>query len=212
MATQIVPFDPAKLATSLVRIAEGRVTLAALFMKMGKDGDWIFGVEGEEIEQGARFMVNPQGFQKGFIAWKYIPEGSKEKAEKLGEIMVAATDALEEPGEVPARAKKWDFQLGIHLKGLDDDTSTAGKDLVFRSTSVGGIRALSGLAEQVGTYYAKHGGGKVAVVTLSSTSYKHASYGKIYNPVIEIVEWIDTPQVVVKDEKKQPAKLPKKRR
>jgi hypothetical protein len=207
MTTQLIPFDPSKLAVSLANLSQGRVAPAALFMKMGKDGSWVYGVEGEEIEEGAEFMINPQGFQRGFICWKHIPEGSKEQAKKLGEVMVSADAALEEPVDVPEGGKVWNFQLGIHLKGMDDGTGSAGKDFVFRTTSVGGVRAVDNLAQLMGAHYAQDGtSNDVAVVSLSNDSYKHVSYGKIYNPILTIERWINTPKA-----KSAPKQIEKKK-
>jgi len=212
MTTQLIPFDPSKLAVSLANLSEGKVQPMSSFLKMGKDGIWQFGANGTEIEDGARFMVNPQGFQRGYIAWKKIAPGSKEKAQKLAEIMVGATEALGDPGDLPRGAEKWDFQLGCHLKGLDDGTSSANTDMAFRATSKGGTDAINALAGAIGLYYAKHGGGKVAVVELGTDSYIHSAYGKIYTPVISIVDWIAEPTAAATPvpkklaEKKAPAK------
>jgi hypothetical protein len=210
MSTQLIPHDPKKIAGNLSNISQGRVAAASLFLKMGKDGSWVYGVEQDEIEDGAEFMVNPMGFQRGFICWKYIPEGSKEKAQKLGEVMVSADAALIEPSEVPEGGVKWDFQLGVHLKAMDDGTPIAGKEFVYRTTSVGGVRAVDTLAQQVGAHYGREGGQKIPVVTLGTTSYKHAAYGKIYNPVIELVRWIDAPKAKAAAPAPTPKKIEKK--
>ena len=174
-----VPFNASKLATALKKTSREAAPSGA-FLKMDKTGAWIFGVEEEEVSGTDQFIVNPEGFQHGYVAWG--------ESEKLGEMIAPVTEALPETGPVPGGAKGWEFQLGGHFKQKNGDL-----DLVYRSSSVGGKRAIAGLASAVSDKLAAGDPKCVAVVTLSSDSYKHKQYGKIYTPVIEIVAWIAMP-------------------
>lgn len=183
--TAIIPFDPNKLAMSLRQVAREAAPMAA-FLKMDKTGAWVYGANTEEVEDGTEFLVNPNGFQHGYVCW--AAEGS----EKLGEVIAPVSDALGDTGPVPGGGRAWEFQLGMHLKGMKGEL--ADMELVFRSSSVGGKRAIAGLAQQVAQKLADGEQNMVPVVTLSSESYKHKKYGKIYTPVIDIVRWTTMPK------------------
>jgi len=179
MSNAIVPFNAAKLAMALKKTSREAAPSGA-FLKMDKTGAWIFGVEEEEVNDTEQFMVNPEGFQHGYVAWG--------DSEKLGEVIAPVTEQLADTGPVPGGAKGWEFQLGAHFKQTDGDL-----DLVYRSSSVGGKRAIAGLASEVSEKLLAGDPKCVAVVTLSSDSYKHKQYGKIYTPVITVFKWIAMP-------------------
>jgi energy-coupling factor transporter ATP-binding protein EcfA2 len=115
-------------------------------------------------------------------------------SEKLGEVIAPVTDALGDTGPVPGGGKAWEFQLGMHLKGVSGKGELADMELVYRSSSVGGKRAIGGLALLVSQKLSEGDANMVPVVTLSSESYKHKQYGKIYTPVIDIVKWVPMPK------------------
>jgi hypothetical protein len=178
---------------------------------MTKRGKWVFGIEATPVEEGDEFLVNPAAFQRGYICWKPIPAKSKEKAEKLGEVMVGSTEPLVMPTNIPPRGEKWDFQLGMFLKGFTG--AAKGKDLKYTATSVGGTRAIDTLAGLCGTYYGEHAGEtpvKLPVVTLASETYEHSAYGEISNPIITIERWIAMPKAEAVEA--EPKKIARKAR
>lgn len=209
MTTAIIPFDRSRLATALKSVPEKANVSSALFLKMTKQGEWVHGIEGEEIPEGQQFMVNPQGFQHGYICWldtdKFKPKVVP--AEKLGEVIGAIDAELSDPGPVPKDGKGWEFQLGMHLIGKGGDLD--GKTFVFRSTSVGGKKVIASLASLVGARLASGADDIVPVVTLGNTDYKHKTWGKIFNPTADVVGYVEmpTPGAAPKAQKKlAPAK------
>jgi hypothetical protein len=60
----------------------------------------------------------------------------------------------------------------------------------FSSTSVGGKRAVQTLAVAIANQVEADQSKPVPVVRLKKDHYAHKSYGKIYTPVFEIVEWV----------------------
>ena len=179
--TAIVPFNAAKMAAALKRTSR-ESSAGSLYLRMEKTGEWIFGAAGTEIGDDEKFLVNPGGFQHGYVAWG---DGAK-----LGEIIAPVDEALPETGPVPGGCEKgWELQLGLTLVSVD-----AGTVLVYRSTSVGGRRAIAELAGLVGDKLIEGDAKCVPVVTLSSESYKHKTYGKIYNPVLTIGHWVVMPE------------------
>ena len=192
----IVAFDPAKLAVALGRVArEAAPSLS--FLRMDKAGNWSFGIEADPVEDEQEFFINPTGFRHGWVCWG--------DAEKLGEALVPVTEALPETGPVPGGGRGWEFQLACHFKDVQ-----SGQELVYASSSVGGKRAIAGVAAEIGARCAAGEEKNVPVVTLGSSDYKHKKYGKIYNPIFDVRRWvaIDT----VGDKPAKPAKLPGKRK
>jgi hypothetical protein len=65
-----------------------------------------------------------------------------------------------------------------------------GMEARYTVTSVGGKRAVQTLAATIAAQVDKDQSKPVAVVKLKSEHYQHKSYGRIYTPVFELVEWI----------------------
>jgi hypothetical protein len=59
----------------------------------------------------------------------------------------------------------------------------------FTTTSVGGKKAVQALGVAIATQVEKDQTKPVAIVRLKKDHYVHKSYGRIYTPVFEIVEW-----------------------
>jgi hypothetical protein len=60
----------------------------------------------------------------------------------------------------------------------------------FTTTSVGGKRGVQTLAVALAEQVEKDQTKPVAIVRLKKDHYAHKSYGKIYTPVFEVVEWV----------------------
>jgi hypothetical protein len=65
-----------------------------------------------------------------------------------------------------------------------------GMEARFTTTSVGGKRAVQTLAVALAEQVEKDQSKPVPVVRLKKDHYAHKSYGKIYTPVFEVVEWV----------------------
>jgi hypothetical protein len=70
------------------------------------------------------------------------------------------------------------------LNGDDKDMEAR-----FTTTSVGGKKAVQALGVAIATQVEKDQTKPVAIVRLKKDHYVHKSYGRIYTPVFEIVEW-----------------------
>jgi hypothetical protein len=150
-------------------------------IKMDKGGHWVFGADQTEIEEGSTWAVNPLSFVHGFIAWG--------DGEVLGEKMVGIANPLPELDEAPPGAKKgWESQVGMSMKCVSGDDK--GMEARYTVTSVGGKRAVQTLAVALADQVDKDQTKPVAIVRLKKDHYQHKSYGKIYTPVFEIVEWM----------------------
>jgi hypothetical protein len=163
-------------------------------IKMDKGGHWVFGADQTEVEEGSTWAVNPLSFVHGFIAWG--------DGEVLAEKMVGIANPLPELDEAPPTAKKgWESQVGMSLKCVSGDDK--GLEARYTVTSVGGKRAVQTLAVALADQVEKDQTKPVAIVRLKKDSYQHKSYGKIYTPVFEIVEWMsmdgEAPEVAAEE-------------
>ena len=170
------------LSTSLKALSAGLPAAGGVaILKMDKTGHWVFGADQTEVESDSRWAINPYSFIHGFIAWG---DGAV-----AGEVMVSVSEPLPDVGAAPpASAKGWETQVGMMLKCISG--ADIGLECRFTATSVGGKKAVQelaiGLAHQVDKDQSK----PVPVVVLKKDHYQHKSYGRIYTPVFEVVEWV----------------------
>jgi hypothetical protein len=87
-----------------------------------------------------------------------------------------------------------------------------GMEARFTTTSVGGKRAVQTLAVALAEQVEKDQSKPVPVVRLKKDHYSHKSYGKIYTPVFEIVEWVSMDGEAVPEVKAEPEAAPARRR
>ena len=169
------------LSTALRSIAADVGPAGVVILKMDKTGHWVYGADQTEIEDDSTWAINPFSFIHGYIAWG--------DGEVLGEKMVSVNQPLPEMGAAPPNAKKgWETQVGLSLKCLNGED----KDMEARytTTSVGGKRAVQELALKISEQVEKDQTKPVPVIRLKKDHYTHKSYGKIFTPVFEIVEWV----------------------
>lgn len=170
----------ASLSTALRAFEKDVGPSGIVILKMDKTGHWVFGADQTEIEDGSTWAVNPFSFVHGYIAWG--------DGEVLGEKMVPVTQPLPELDAAPPSSKKgWESQVGMSLKCLTGDDQ--GMEARYTTTSVGGKRSVQTLAVAIAAQVEKDQSKPVPVVRLKKDHYTHKSYGKIFTPVFEVVEW-----------------------
>lgn len=169
------------LSTALRTIATDVSASSTSIIKMDRTGHWVFGADQTEAESSSTWAVNPFSFVHGFIAWG--------DAEVLAEKLVPVTEPLPELEAAPPGAKKgWEPQIGFSLKCISGED--AGMEARFTTTSVGGRKAVQALAVEIATQVEKDQNRPVPIVKLGKDHYTHKSYGRIYTPVFEVVEWM----------------------
>ena len=210
--SSLVTFSQANLPavstlSSALRSIQAEVGRAGVvILKMDKTGHWVFGADQTEVEDDAVWAVNPFSFVHGFIAWG--------DGEVLGEKMTSVSNPLPALDEAPPQAKKgWESQVGMSLKCISGEDK--GMEARFTTTSVGGKRAVQTLAVALAEQVEKDQSKPVPVVRLKKDHYSHKSYGKIYTPVFEVVEWVsmdgDAP-AAAETEAEEPAAPTRRRR
>ena len=169
------------LSASLRALEQDVGPSGSIILKMDKTGHWIFGADQTEAEDEAKWAVNPFSFVHGSIAWG--------DGEVLGEKMVSVTPPLPELETAPPGAKKgWETQVGMSLQCINGDDKDM--EVRFSTTSVGGKRAVQALAVAIATQVDADQSKPVPVVLLKKDHYQHKSFGRIYTPVFEVVEWV----------------------
>jgi hypothetical protein len=179
-----LPFDRARVVAGYQQ-APRAASGGAMFLRMQKGtGEWSYGVDGEPLPAKTILAVNPASFVHGWIAWRDTTSGAP--VEKLGEKMVAAFEPMPESGPTPGGARKWDVQQGVGFKRMD-----TGEPLVYLTTSVGGLRAVTELRDKVLQKLAGQGDDVIALVRLEHDSYKHQNkmFGTIFIPIFNITGW-----------------------
>jgi len=182
------------LSTSLRALEQDVGTVGSVIIKMDKTGHWVFGADQTEAEDGAKWAVNPFSFVHGSIAWG--------DGEVLAERMVSVAEPLPELDVAPPGAKRgWETQVGMSLKCISGEDE--GMEARYTVTSVGGKRAVQALAVAIANQVDADQSKPVPVVLLKKEHYQHKSYGRIYTPIFEIVEWVgmdgSTPEAEVEE-------------
>ena len=173
--------SPQSLSNALRSIEADVGPVGTVIIKMDRTGHWVYGADQTEVEKDTLWAVNPYSFVHGYIAWG--------TGEVLAEKMVNIADPLPELDPPPAGAQAgWQPQVGVSLKCLTGEDK--GLEVRFATTSVGGKRSMHALAIKVADQADKDPSKLVAVVKLLSDHYPHKTYGKIYTPVFDVVEWI----------------------
>jgi len=189
----------ATLSTALRKLEAEVGPSGVAILKMDRTGHWVFGADQTEVDAESTWAVNPYSFVHGYIAWG--------EGEVLGEKMVSVADPLPEMDDAPPAARQgWQKQLGVSLRCVNGDDK--GTDCRFSTTSVGGLKAIQALGAEIAAQVDKDPTKPVAIVRLGKAHYQHKSYGRIYTPVFEIVEWVgmEGPQVEEETEEAAPAR------
>lgn len=169
------------LSTALRTIQAEVGPVGVTILKMDKTGHWVYGADQTEVEEDSLWAINPFSFVHGYIAWG--------DGEVLGEKMVSVSQPLPELDAAPPASKRgWETQVGLSVKCVKGEDT--GLEARYSTTSVGGKRSVQTLAAAIAEQVEKNAEKPVAIVRLKKEHYTHKSYGRIFTPVFEIVEWV----------------------
>ncbi len=150
------------------------------FLKLQKDGLWVYGADDTEVAENSVWAVDPNTLMTGFIAWP-------DEGEPVGEEMASIMDAPIQKGSLPDVGEQWRDQIGFCLICIEGDD--AGAKASFKSTALGGRKAFKVLLDAILERATAGEEDLVPVIFLGQDSYKHKKYGKIYTPEFDVVEW-----------------------
>ena len=165
------------------------------YLRLLKDGDWVFGQEDNAVAKGTEAVINPISIKHGYSCWTNRQPGQG-KNESLGEIMVGLNQPLQMIHELPQHSDPvtgtpapWKDQMALDLKFVSGKHK--GTQVQWKVSSVGGLNAARVILDAVLAKLDEGTAFVCPIVSLDSDFYKHATYGKTYTPKIEVVGWMD---------------------
>lgn len=161
--------------------------LREVYLKMDKTGHWVYGTDQTEIEPDSLWAINPFSFVEGYVCWG-APE-TPNMGKLLGEVMVPlGKEKPVMPEDIPD-SNGWEEQVGISLQCISGNDK--GLSARYTTKTKGGVPEVRRVAFETGMNYRIRKSEPVPIVKLKSTHYTHnGGYGRIYNPVIEIVKFV----------------------
>lgn len=183
MSTQL-PANPSDLLGAFKR-SQQRAEMSGPdgdfhYLKLDKGGDWLYGADEVVVEEGSIWAVNPASLATGFAAW--------DSSEKVGEEMALLTEEPVLKHQLPEVGAQWAAQTAMQLKCLDGEDE--GTEVVYSTTSKGGQKAFKNLLAAITAKLEAGGTDVIPMVVLEVDSYKHKKYGKIYTPLLKVVDWM----------------------
>lgn len=219
-----LPANIGNMAAALAQSAgtAGSSGAGELYLKMTKFGEWVYGAEETEIEEGAILAINPMGFQHGWTAW-----GSKERGndgQNVGEVMVPATQPMPLETDLPQVNGDWTKCIAVQMKVTSGED--AGIQLLWKANSLGARKAYAAILQAVVARIQEGAAAVVPLVELTTDSYTHKTYGKIFTPELKVTGWADMdgeqaaePAAAIEEQPTEPAdpqpeeqEAPKRRR
>lgn len=165
------------------------------YLRLLKDGDWVFGQEDNAVAKGTEAVINPLSIRHGYSCWTNRAPGQG-KNESLGELMVGLNQPLPAVHEMPQHSDPqtgttcpWKDQISMDIKFIDGRHK--GTQVVWKVSSVGGLGAARVILDAILAKLEDGTAFVCPIIALDSDSYKHATYGKTYTPKIEVVGWMD---------------------
>jgi len=161
----------------------GRSGLPMMLFKREGDGTWGYGQKRVIPEPGSRWAINPLTFK-----WGYVCFGDNNK--KLDERLVSVSLPKPLATELPNLGFPWQEQWAVDMKCLDG--ADAGVEVTYKATTIGGIQAIVALLGLVRDRLnsGQHGGNVVPIALLEKDSYQHSERGRVWIPVLTIVDWM----------------------
>jgi hypothetical protein len=171
------------------------------FKSRENSGTWSFGQRRTVVEDGSSWAVNPTTFKWGYITF----DNDNKPTERLVSISQPKPDITQLPD---TGTGKWQEQWGVNMKCVDG--TDAGTEVVFKISTVGGVQAIAGLIDTVRDRLnaGEHGGKVAPIVRLEKDSYQNPQYGKIWYPVLTIVDWMTLAGPAPKPGSPPPSKPP----
>jgi len=191
MSKELKVNEKTGLPANLKNIAGAlRATTAAVandikpFLKFTKTGDWIYGQDEVEVDKDEQWVINPMAAGVGYVGWGDEEHGTE--GQPFGEHF--AHPVLGEPmvdgDELPEIDGKWHQAIKLEFKSVEGKA-----EVVWKANSNGARNCYKSVVEAIADRLEEENAFCCPVVNMTTGSYKHAKYGKILIPVLEIVGW-----------------------
>jgi hypothetical protein len=175
--------DPGTFRKALTNAASVAAPGNTPFLRMLKgNGMWVYGANETEVQPGSHWAINPLSLQAGWVCWN--PEGGK----PLGKRMVSIFQPPISRSDLPDIGNDWDENISFQLQCVTGED----KDLLveYTANSYGGRKAFGELTTSFQRQLDVDAKLIVPIVELLFETYKHSTYGQIYNPVFKIEHWV----------------------
>lgn len=150
------------------------------FLRLGKDGIWVYGQENIDVEEGSLWAINPYSIQHGFAAWG--------DGELFGEVMVPFNQAPPQRGSLQDYGVEWKAQTSMLMQCTSGEDK--GQVVMYKGTSIGMQNAVKELVNALINQIQANPKNIVPVVALDVDSYTHKKYGQTFVPIIDIQSWV----------------------
>ncbi len=167
------------------------------FIRLSADnGEWVYGADNTEVEEGSLWAVNPFSFRTGWVCWA-DPKKNGGKREKLGEVMASINTPPPLPeADHSAKGGEWQEQLGFDLICINGEDE--GTECQYNVNSYGGKAAFGDLFAEVGLRPVREY--CFPVIKLGSDSYFNKTYARnVYTPIFDVMDWADMEQNLLSD-------------
>jgi hypothetical protein len=155
-------------------------------LKLTKQGDWVFGQKPTKLAQDDFIAVNPFSVEVGYIAFS-------DAGELLGEHIASLAAPPIRMDQLPpvASARGWQKQVSVACQILDG--ANAGTAVVYKTSSVGGMDFAKRIIAEMMAKLRTGNVECVPVLDMQVASYQHSnkSYGTIFTPEYEIIQWVN---------------------
>ncbi len=174
------------ILTKAEAAARSSTSFGTSFMKFTQDGEFLYGQEENTVDDTEQWAVNPLTIAKGFICWK-----SKEVVDELMSVCLSTQPDIIEAtlsDHSPYKKKRdgWSKQMTVDMRSME-----TGDEVMFKSSSYGGIQAIGKLLGAVIERMKMGEEDLIPIITLSGGSYDSKEYDKeIAFPVFAIEEWL----------------------
>ena len=177
---------PADFGANLMKgIEQTRSTLSTggggkPFMRLSRAGEYIYGPQNIDVQQGSQWAVNLAGLEHGWVCWG--------DGELLGQIMCSVQLPLPvRPATIEGYAFEGQWGMGLACVKGDDK----GLEVVYKNNSLGFRKAFDKLLSDIRSRYVIDQQFYWPVIELLTSDYPHKKYGKIFEPIFNIVGWAD---------------------
>lgn len=158
------------------------------FLRLLKDGTWVYGQEDTEVQAGSAWAINPMSIMHGWVAWERGDDADNSKGPEQ-DIMISASLPMPSLDSLPklVKAQKYEQQFSFSMVCLTGED--VGEQVLYKTASVGGVAAVDTILNAISAQLDADLDNPVPVVVLEVDSYPHKKYGKTYTPIFAIKTW-----------------------
>lgn len=155
-----------------------------------KNGEFLAGQDNYELKIGTRLAANVAGLMIGWRRW-FGARVTDDRMELLSAQIPRPSrsslgdndpDLWEQDERNGTKRDPWQFTNTLQL------VDAQGEVYLFSTGSKGGLNAIGKLCKAYGLEYRQRPG-MVPIIELANDFYNHATYGKTYVPVFNLIDW-----------------------